>query len=221
MKQCSRGKPFTLIEMLAVIGVIAILAGLLLPALTQGRQRAKMAEAKTQMSALETAISQYESTYGTLPYGADPDDAPGNDRDNWIWDYSASTSMYYDLIGILSDRGSDGNARGIEFLSVKKVDAALKFKDPWNNNYHIAWDLYDASGNASPPPGDTPYDQQIWDGYVAGLLGPSDEYLHRSVVIWSMGPDGAEDTTDGSDANQDNIYIMKTIWSEGNGHELD
>jgi type II secretion system protein G len=58
---------FTLVEMLVVIAIIGILAGLLLPALAKAKAKAKVTQARTEMQDLIAAITQYQSTYGRYP----------------------------------------------------------------------------------------------------------------------------------------------------------
>jgi len=58
---------FTLIEMLVVIAIISILAGMLLPVLASAKLKAMKSKAKYEMNNLAVAISAYDSTYGRMP----------------------------------------------------------------------------------------------------------------------------------------------------------
>ena len=58
---------FTLVELLAVIAIIGILAGLLLPVLHVAVTHAKIVKAHTEALDLVTAIQAYDSAYGRFP----------------------------------------------------------------------------------------------------------------------------------------------------------
>lgn len=67
--QCnpSRLRAMTLIELLVVISIIGVLAGLILPAVGNVKKKAKVMQAKKDMSDLQGAINVYQNDYSRLP----------------------------------------------------------------------------------------------------------------------------------------------------------
>ena len=55
---------FTLVELLVVIGIVAILAGLVLPAVIGGAQQGRITQAKADMKSIQMALAQMDQTYG-------------------------------------------------------------------------------------------------------------------------------------------------------------
>ena len=61
---------FTILEMMAVIAIIVILAGILIPAVTTVKNNARKVEAKVTISQLATAIESYKNDMGVYPLPA-------------------------------------------------------------------------------------------------------------------------------------------------------
>jgi len=65
-----RRRAFTLVELLVVIGIIAVLIGVLLPALSKARGRAQTIACAANLRSIDQAVVQYTVEYrGSYPFG--------------------------------------------------------------------------------------------------------------------------------------------------------
>ena len=195
---------FTLVELLVVITIIAILAGILIPTIATAIKKAHIGKAKAEMTSLMAAITLYQSEYDVMPFAY----ASGSES-------VELTSARYDvLISFLSQTGTaddpetgnpaqdTGNARKIKMLNVKK---AATYLDPWDKRYHIVYDCN--------------YDDEILVDDIVGLY-KAGTTIPYTVVIWSEGPDEASSGTANNKANRDNVYTIETNWSTSQGHVI-
>ncbi len=183
-----QGRGFTLVELLVVITIIALLAGLLLPVIIGAIKKAEITKAKNEVMAIATAVEQYQVEYGRYP---------GQSSSSPDHPYSGN---YQNLINTLrgNDLKSGGytNPRGMVFLSVEDpsnkttVASALNFvmTDPWGNRYEVIAD-WNYDNNIDQPA------NKADGGNVFG----------RGVAVWSYGPNAKTGSLK-QDAN-DNTHI--------------
>lgn len=194
-------RAFTLIELLTVIAIIAILAGLILSAVVATKGKAKKAMAKTEMAGLKAAILMYEKDYSIYPttnavdttYGAGAF-LPGSPDNNHVVDVLRNVNPQ----NRASNQGHPRNPRQTVYLDVKPasdngapgVTPGGNYNDPWGNQYIITLDN-DFDDVAKDP---------VYNNTGA---------LRLNVIIWSRGPDGRAHPDPDHPDNKDNVLGWK------------
>ncbi len=152
-----RAAGFSLIELLTVIGILAILGGIILtPAVGAVRERAKVAASKAQLQQYVAAIQMFKGEYGYFPF-ADAQVAGGK-KVNELADGFIQTLSGRNAGGALGQAG--GNRRSIAFHSFSESEFHVKadgstdaaaLADRFNNqNIFIAIDG-DGDGKVTVP----------------------------------------------------------------------
>jgi len=92
---------FTVVELLAALGIIALMVSLLIPALNVVRNKAKETKQKAQFMTINLALTAFKNDYGDYP-GSDwslPTGAPGTSSDYCGAQKLAEALLGWDLLG--------------------------------------------------------------------------------------------------------------------------
>lgn len=201
---------FTLLELLVVISIIAVLAGILLPVAGSVMETARKTAAKNTVSQIVTAVKAFQTDYGVYPVV--PGTAAANPPVDTTFDGTTNQNLFNILraTGVGSDVvASSPNTRRIPYFEGKDVknvnvpkdgfiplNAAAVTQtsgtgsanpgalvDPWGNGYYVRYD----SG----------YTDAVKHPYSDGSTGADDPsgtttgILRFGVIAWTYGKDSS------------------------------
>ena len=164
----SRRTAFTLVELLVVIGIIALLAAILLPAIRAAFLKADKNKAEIETRSIKNAVQAFLNDYGKLP-------VPKNDQGG------TADKIYDDSKTVI--RALTANETGAEIINTRKITYLESqtnsvdgtYLDPWDKQYKLILDV--------------DYNNKVVYDYDAKTYG-------TVCIAVSAGPDGQWKTTD-------------------------
>lgn len=207
---------FSLVELLVVIGIIVLLAGLMIPAVMSSKTKGQITEAKADMAAIKMALKGMERDYKTMLKVKSNGDVDGGkinltakketlkakgsskNVDMAVVTYDNNEKDEYNaLIMELSDprevSNSDKNInkRNIKYLDPRPDYAVGEedtlWRDPWGNPYCINIDTKFSGTVFLEIPSDVVAKPKNVDSAEKYML------IRDNVAVYSWGPNGEDD----------------------------
>jgi type II secretory pathway pseudopilin PulG len=124
---------FTILELLAVVTIITLLAGLILATSSYVHEEGARARAETEIAAMSAALESYEADNGAYP-ASDLQPTEGNPSSYQAY----SNLLYLALVGDTNDDGQPGPGKPYMSFKSNQLDgsgSSTFIKDPFGNSY--------------------------------------------------------------------------------------
>ena len=178
----NRRRGFTLIELLVVIAIIMVLAGAGFAAGILAMNKAKRITSVASAKALESAVNNFYTEYGTLP------DVPYKVKT----DNGEGVRLLNILLGFEENSGKIQNLRMLKLLQAVETKNRVKGGLLYTANGRGAEGIYDAWGSPFTVETDVNYEERL-----RITLGSTTTILNgRRVAVYSPGADKKLGTAD-------------------------
>jgi prepilin-type N-terminal cleavage/methylation domain-containing protein len=182
----SRG--FTLIELLTVIAIIAILMGLLFPAIASVREAARKTQAKNDVANIVAAVKAYYTEYGKYPDLTGTGGAGGGAEDGKdLW------------VGYKDSGEAEGKPNSTLFNVLRAIDKAPNDKHRLNPRKIVFFEGKAAANPEAPRAGFA--DQKSGAGGAADTQGSYYDPWGKQYLVMV-------------DSNYDNILDMEQLYTD-------
>lgn len=203
-------RAFTLLELLAVIAIIALLTGIVIGVGRRASESGKIARAKAELAVISAALESYKRQYGDYPQAGATNFALPTTELN---EGHANVRLYNALTGYYGPRLNELAPRGRAFIELARFSTetaaagmatALStgsernaLLDPWGNRY-VYYYRSNAGANAWQNP-----------SYVLYSVGPDGARADATEVSCHAAPTNAGIVDFDDPRNADNIYANR------------